>query len=114
MEAGGGAWEQPYIAFDEMLSQGPTSTRPRSQSLQSTIKYDMDSHYRFGGTAPQGFRDPRHAALHATLLEFITKEGTPGVMPSEPKLRVRRSQPAPEQRAFSSDGWAHRARGARI
>ena len=88
MEAGG-AWEQPYIAFDEMLSQGPTSTRPRSQSLQSTIKYDMDSHYRFGGTAPQGFRDPRHAALHATLLEFITKEGTPGVMPSEPKLRVR-------------------------
>ena len=112
MEAGG-AWEQPYIAFDEMLSQGPTSTRPRSQSLQSTIKYDMDAHYRFGGTAPQGFRDPRHAALHATLLEFITKEGTPGVMPSEPKLRVRSLTSLSS--GVLADGWAwlHRARGAR-
>ena len=110
MEAGGGAWEQPYIAFDEMLSQGPTSTRPRSQSLQSTIKYDMDSHYRFGGTAPQGFRDPRHAALHATLLEFITKEGTPGVMPSEPKLRVRSLTSLSS--GVLADGWALAAQGA--
>ena len=80
---------QPYIAMDEMLLQGPTSTRSPTRSLQSTIKYDMDSHYRFGGVAPQSHRDPRHAPLEKTLLEFITKEGTPGVMPSEPKLRVR-------------------------
>ena len=72
-----------------MLVFTATSTLSPTRSLQSTIKYDMNSHYRFGGTAPQQTRDPRHAPLHTALLEFITKEGTPGVMPSEPKLRVR-------------------------
>lgn len=79
---------QPYIAFDDMLLRGPTSTLSPTRSLQSTINYDMNSHYRFGGVAPQKDRDPMHAMLETRLLEFITKEGTPGVMPSEPKLRV--------------------------
>ena len=79
---------QPYIAFDEMLLRGPTTTVSPTRSLQSTINYDMNSHYRFGGVAPQKHRDPMHATLETRLLEFITKEGTPGVMPSEPKLRV--------------------------
>lgn len=80
---------QPYIAFDEMLLRGPTTTLSPTRSLQSTINYDMDSHYRFGGVAPQKHRDPMRATLETRLLEFITKEGTPGVMPSEQKLRVR-------------------------
>ena len=80
---------QPYIAFEDMLLRGPTTTLSPTRSLQSTIKYDMNSHYRFGGVAPQKDRDPMHAILETRLLEFITKEGTPGVMPSEPKLRVR-------------------------
>jgi hypothetical protein len=79
---------QPYIAFDDMLLRGPTTTLSPTRSLQSTINYDMNSHYRFGGVAPQKDRDPMHAMLETRLLEFITKEGTPGVMPSEPKLRV--------------------------
>jgi hypothetical protein len=108
-----------------MLVSGPTSTLSPTRSLQPTIKYDMNSHYRFGGKAPQQHREPRHAPLHAALLEFITKEGTPGVMPSEPKLRVRNSAshapPPPRpaamcesRRADSVARCVSRAQGAMI
>eukprot|EP01048_Picozoa_sp_COSAG05_P017274 COSAG05_NODE_2332_length_3219_cov_8.397436_2_plen_198_part_00 len=82
---------QGYIAADELLSN------PRSPSLRTDLPkplinrspktYDMEAHYRFGGTVPAL---PAHAwpPLYKEVLSFIGKEGTPGVMPSAPKLQA--------------------------
>ena len=76
-----------YISCDELLSDPRTqATQPRPL-VNRVSSYDMDAHYRFGGVIPT-LRPAQQTELHKELLKFITAQGTPGVMPSEPKLQA--------------------------
>lgn len=82
---------QGYIAADELLfnpcSPCLRADLPKPLVNRSPKTYDMEAHYRFGGTIPT-LQSQAWPPLYKEVLSFIGKEGTPGVMPSAPKLQA--------------------------
>jgi hypothetical protein len=84
-----------YISADELLSHpslaGSPGGRGRAASApqlsRHSLRYDMDAHYRFGGAIPRAPKQ-QWPPVYRELLVFTGRQGTPGVMPSAPKLKA--------------------------